>query len=110
MTPEQITIHGSESAGDPWHDPFPAGWCVQYPGSFDGGCDSDELEVGPVAALSTRAGVFRVVGVLVLIVALLAYLVVPFNTFMRTQVRDDGPTRARPIPVSPQHQNVRLGA
>ena len=60
-------------------------------------------------ALSARAGAVRVVGVLLLIVALLAYLVVPFNTFMRTQIREQAPTRARPIPVSPQHESVRLG-
>jgi hypothetical protein len=109
MTPEQITIRSAESVSDLWPDPFAAGWCVQYPSSLEEGRQSEEPEVGPDAALSARAGVFRVLGVLLLIVALLAYLVVPFNTFMRTQIREPAPTRARPIPVSPQHESVRLG-
>ncbi len=64
----------------------------------------------PDATLSARASVFRVVGVLVLIVALMAYLVVPFNTFIRARIREQTPTRVRPIPVSPQRESVRLGA
>jgi hypothetical protein len=58
---------------------------------------------------SAGARMFKAAGVLLLIVALLAYLVVPFNTFTRTYIRGQGPTRARPIPVSPpQHEGVRL--
>jgi hypothetical protein len=109
MTPEQIAIHGAESVSDPWPDLFGAGWCVQYPEGVGAGGVSEEHEVGPDAALSARAGVFRAVGVLILIVALLAYLVVPFNTFMRVQIREQAPTRARPIPVAPQHESLRLG-
>jgi hypothetical protein len=109
MTPEQITIHGWESVSEPWPDPFAAGWCVRYPDSLDGEGPSDEPEVGPDAALSARAGAFKVVGVLVLIVALLSYLVVPLDTFMRARIREQVPARARPIPVSPQHESVRLG-
>ena len=109
MTPEQITIHGAESVSDLWPDPFAAGWCVEYPDSLDEERESEEPEAGPDAVFSARAGVFKVVGVLLLIVALLAYLVVPFNSFMRVQIRGQEPTRARPIPASPQHESVRLG-
>jgi cytochrome c-type biogenesis protein CcmH/NrfG len=109
MTPEQIASHGAESVSDLRPDPVAAGWCVEYPDSLNGGRDLAETEVEPDAAQSARAGVFRVAGVLLLIVALVAYLVVPFNAFMRVQIREQAPTRARPIPVSPQHESVRLG-
>jgi hypothetical protein len=110
MTPEQITTHSAESVGDPWPDAFAAGWCIRYPDSLDEGGEFDELEVGPDGALPARVGAFKVIGVLVLIVALVAYLVVPFNTFIRVQIREQGPIRVRPIPASPQHESVRLGA
>ena len=109
MRPEQITIRSAESVSDLWPDPFAAGWRVHYPDSLEEARRIEAPAVGPDAALSARAGVFRAVGVLLLIVALLAYLVVPFNTFMRTQIREPAPTRARPIPVAPQHESVRLG-
>ncbi len=109
MTPEQITIHDAESASALCPDPWAAGWCVHYPDSLDEAKRIEAPADGPDAALSARAGVFRAVGVLFLIVALLAYLVVPFNTFMRTRIREQAPTRARPIPVAPQHESVRLG-
>jgi hypothetical protein len=109
MTPEQIAIHGAESISDLWPDPVAAGWCVHCPDSLDETRGFEAPEDAPDAALSARAGVFRAFGVLLLIVALLAYLVVPFNAFMRVQIREQAPTRARPIPVSPQHESVRLG-
>ncbi len=110
MTPEQITIRGAESLGDPWAEAVAAGWCIRYPDSLVEEGESQELEVGPDATLSARGGAFKTVGVLLLIVALLAYLVVPFNTFVRVHIQEQGPTRARPIPVSPQPKSVRLGA
>jgi hypothetical protein len=109
MTPEQITIGCAESVSDLWPDLFAAGWRVRYPDSREGGSEPDELGVGPDTALSARTRVFKVVGTLVLVVALLAYLVAPFNTFMRAQIREQAPNRPRPIPVSPQHESVRLG-
>jgi hypothetical protein len=109
MTPEQITIGCAQSVSDIWPDLFAAGWRVRYPDLREEANEPDEFGVGPEATLSARTGVFKVVGTLVLVVALLAYLVAPFNTFMRAQAREQAPNRPRPIPVSPQHKSVRLG-
>jgi hypothetical protein len=110
MTPEQITIRGAESIRDPWTDAVADGWCVRYPGSREEDGESDERGVGADAKLSARGDAFKVVGVFLLIVALVAYLVVPFNTFIRVQIREQAPTRVRPIPMTPRHEGVRLGA
>ena len=73
------------------------GWTRQ--GEFEAPADGPDAARSQLArACSGPSAVFF------LIVALLAYLVVPFNTFMRTRIREQAPTRARTIP---SHRSTR---
>jgi hypothetical protein len=97
-------IHCTESYHDPWASPTAEGWRAYYPGAFDG----PEVLEGSEAAPLRPTGVLRIAGVLLVIIALLAYLVVPVGTFTRARIGGRQPNRVRPIPAAPEHKSVRL--
>jgi hypothetical protein len=70
--------------------------------------EPEGMQSGAGAVPTRRAGVVKVAGIVLTIFALLAYLVVPVNSPTRTWIQRHIPSRARPIPVSPEHKSVKL--
>jgi len=86
------------------HDAASFGWRAYYPQDLEGSDNRQGSEEMP----PRRFGVVRVVGTVLVICALLAYLVVPITTYTRTDVGGLGPNRIQPIPVAPMHKSRML--